>query len=418
MLLLNSPHNPTGRVLSRAELEAIAQACVEHDLIAVTDEVYEHLVYDGEHVPLATLPGMAERTLTISSAGKSFSFTGWKIGWCSGPPRSSPACAPRSSSCRSRAARRFRSPWPPRSTKPSATSRRCARRSCRPRPPARGLAAAGFGVTVPQGGYFVQGDVAALGVSDAAAWCRELPARAGIVAIPTSPFYDDADAGRTLVRFAFCKRPEVIEEAVARLAALRALVRSAAMGAMSGSASTEIDAPIEAVWAIVQDVESAPRWQRGIDSMQRARARRRGPRHPGGDRDRHEGQGLQLAPRFTYDAPARLSWVQERGDLKSLAGSWQLEDLGGGRTRACTSSSRPRRAAVALHQGRARGEAARGCSSTAAPPSSRRSPSARLAPGAAPTLAPAALGVRRRRLTRLPSRSRRREWRRCVAGAR
>ncbi len=86
MLVLNSPHNPTGRVLTRAELEGVARVCVEHDLIAVTDEVYEHLAYDGEHIPLATLPGMAERTLTISSAGKSFSFTGWKIGWCSGPP--------------------------------------------------------------------------------------------------------------------------------------------------------------------------------------------------------------------------------------------------------------------------------------------------------------------------------------------
>ena len=85
MLLLNSPHNPTGRVLTAAELEAIAAVCVEHDLVCVTDEVYEHLVYDGEHIPIATLPGMAERTLTISSVGKSFSFTGWKIGWCSGP---------------------------------------------------------------------------------------------------------------------------------------------------------------------------------------------------------------------------------------------------------------------------------------------------------------------------------------------
>ena len=85
MLLLNSPHNPTGRVLTRAELELIAAACVEHDLVCISDEVYEHLVYDGEHIPLATLPGMAERTLTISSVGKSFSFTGWKIGWCSGP---------------------------------------------------------------------------------------------------------------------------------------------------------------------------------------------------------------------------------------------------------------------------------------------------------------------------------------------
>ena len=85
VLLLNSPHNPTGRVLSRGELELIAAACIEHDLICVTDEVYEHLVYDGEHIPIATLPGMASRTLTISSVGKSFSFTGWKVGWCSGP---------------------------------------------------------------------------------------------------------------------------------------------------------------------------------------------------------------------------------------------------------------------------------------------------------------------------------------------
>ena len=85
VMLVNTPHNPTGRVLTRAELESIAEACIEHDLVCVTDEVYEHLVYDGEHIPIATLPGMAERTLTISSVGKSFSFTGWKIGWCSGP---------------------------------------------------------------------------------------------------------------------------------------------------------------------------------------------------------------------------------------------------------------------------------------------------------------------------------------------
>jgi N-succinyldiaminopimelate aminotransferase len=85
VLLLNTPHNPTGRVLTRAELELVAAACIEHDLVCVTDEVYEHLVYDGEHIPIATLPGMASRTLTISSVGKSFSFTGWKVGWCSGP---------------------------------------------------------------------------------------------------------------------------------------------------------------------------------------------------------------------------------------------------------------------------------------------------------------------------------------------
>jgi N-succinyldiaminopimelate aminotransferase len=221
MLLLNSPHNPTGRVLTRAELEAIARVCVEHDLIAVTDEVYEHLVFDGEHVPLATLPGMAERTLTISSAGKSFSFTGWKIGWCSGPPRLVAAV---------RSAKQFltfsgATPFQhaiaaaladaERHVAPLRASLRANRdRLC------DGLLAAGFGVSVPQGTYFVNADVAPLGVGDAGDWCRELPARAGLVAIPTSAFYDDPEAGRTLVRFAFCKRAAVIEEAVERLAAL------------------------------------------------------------------------------------------------------------------------------------------------------------------------------------------------------
>jgi N-succinyldiaminopimelate aminotransferase len=220
MLLLNSPHNPTGRVLTPAELAGIAAICVEHDLVAVTDEVYEHLVFDGEHVPLATLPGMAERTLTISSAGKSFSFTGWKVGWCSGPPALVGAV---------RAAKQFLtfSGATPlqhavaaaladaeRHVAPLCASLRANRDSL-----CAGLRAAGFGVNVPQGTYFVNADVAPLGVDDAAAWCRELPARIGVGGIPTSAFYDDARAGRTLVRFAFCKRADVIEEAVRRLSA-------------------------------------------------------------------------------------------------------------------------------------------------------------------------------------------------------
>jgi N-succinyldiaminopimelate aminotransferase len=219
-LVLNSPHNPTGRVLSREELEGVARVCVERDLVAITDEVYEHLVFDGEHVPLATLPGMAERTLTVSSAGKTFSFTGWKIGWCSGPPHLVGAA---------RAAKQFLSfaggtPLQhavatglddvERHVAPLVATLRANRdRLC------AGLLAAGFDVSVPQGTYFVNADGASVGVADGRAWCIELPARAGVAAIPTAAFYDDEEAGRTLVRFAFCKRPEVIDEAVARLVA-------------------------------------------------------------------------------------------------------------------------------------------------------------------------------------------------------
>ena len=218
MLVLNSPHNPTGRVLTRAELEGVARVCVEHDLIAVTDEVYEHLVFEGEHIPLATLPGMAERTLTISSAAKSFSFTGWKVGWCSGPPALVAAV---------RAAKQFLSysgGTPLQVAVAGAlvdadrhvAPRREALRAGRDRL-CEGLLAAGLEVSVPAGGYFVNADVAALGAADARQWCLALPERAGVVAIPTSAFYGHAEVGRTLVRFAFCKRPEVIDEAVQRL---------------------------------------------------------------------------------------------------------------------------------------------------------------------------------------------------------
>ncbi|MDP1848301.1 MAG: pyridoxal phosphate-dependent aminotransferase [Solirubrobacteraceae bacterium] len=218
MLVLNSPHNPTGRVLTRDELDGVARVCVEHDLVTVTDEVYEHLAYDGEHIPLATLPGMAQRTLTISSAAKSFSFTGWKVGWCSGPPQLVAGV---------RAAKQFLSysggtplqvavagalADAERHVAPLREAVRAGRdRLC------EGLLAAGLHVSVPQGGYFANADVAALGVTDAREWCRALPDRAGVVAIPTSAFYGHPEVGRTLVRFAFCKRPEVIDEAVDRL---------------------------------------------------------------------------------------------------------------------------------------------------------------------------------------------------------
>ncbi|MGA9857353.1 MAG: aminotransferase class I/II-fold pyridoxal phosphate-dependent enzyme [Solirubrobacteraceae bacterium] len=215
LLLLNTPHNPTGRVLSRAELELVAAACVEHDLVCVTDEVYEHLVFDGEHIPIATLPGMAQRTLTISSIGKSFSFTGWKIGWCSGPAELVAAARTvkqfltfaGGTPLQHAAAAALRLP---------ATDRDALRDDLRAKRDllCAGLRAAGLAPLTPAGTYFVNADVG----TDAVQWCRELPERCGVVAIPTSVFYDDKQAAPTLVRFAFCKRTEVIEEAAQRLA--------------------------------------------------------------------------------------------------------------------------------------------------------------------------------------------------------
>ena len=215
VLLLNTPHNPTGKVFSRQELELISEACIEHDLIAVTDEVYEHLVFDGEHVPLSTLPGMRERTLTISSLGKTFSVTGWKIGWATGPADLVAA---------TRTAKQFLTfaggtPF----QHAGAVALRLGdevydalARELRSKRDhlCDGLAGAGLEVLKPAGTYFANVDTA----RDGTAFCRELVERAGVVAIPTGVFYDDAEAGRTLVRFAFCKRAEVIDEAARRLA--------------------------------------------------------------------------------------------------------------------------------------------------------------------------------------------------------
>ncbi len=223
LVLVNSPHNPTGRVFAREELELIAAHCRKRDLLAVSDEVYEHLVFDGrEHVPLATLPGMAERTLTISSAGKTFSVTGWKIGW---------ACGPRALVAATQTVKQyltfvsgapFQHAIAHALTLPDAyfedflagmqakRDRLCA-----------GLEAAGFEVLRPAGTYFVTADIRALGEGDGRAFCLALPERAGVVAVPAVVFYDDEEAGRSLVRFAFCKRDEVLDEAVARLSRLQ-----------------------------------------------------------------------------------------------------------------------------------------------------------------------------------------------------
>jgi N-succinyldiaminopimelate aminotransferase len=217
LLLLNTPHNPTGRVLTRAELEHLAAVCVEHDLLCICDEVYEHLVFDGEHIPIATLPGMAQRTLTVSSVGKSFSFTGWKIGWCSGPAELVAAA---------RTVKQFltfaggtplqhAAAVALRAAGDGALDQLRVTLAANRDRLADGLRAAGLTPLRSQGTYFLNADVG----GDAVEFCRQLPERCGVVAIPTGVFYDDPQAGAALVRFAFCKRSEVIDEAARRLAA-------------------------------------------------------------------------------------------------------------------------------------------------------------------------------------------------------
>jgi N-succinyldiaminopimelate aminotransferase len=222
IVLLNTPHNPTGKVFSQAELELICSLAREHDAWVISDEVYEHLVFDGAaHIPVATLPAMAERTITISSAGKTFSATGWKVGWLHGPADAVAAA---------RTVKQFLTYVASGPFQPAvavalglgddvylalASSLQNKRDLL-----CDGLSAAGLKVARPAGTYFVIADAAPLGVSDAVTFCRQMPALCGVVGVPVSVFCDDKDAARTLVRFAFCKRDEVLHEAVARLAAL------------------------------------------------------------------------------------------------------------------------------------------------------------------------------------------------------
>ncbi|GAA2686095.1 pyridoxal phosphate-dependent aminotransferase [Actinoplanes palleronii] len=218
LVLLNTPHNPTGKVFTPAELALIADLCQRHDTYAVTDEVYEHLVFDAPHTPLAGLPGMRERTLRISSAGKTFSCTGWKVGWATGPARLVSAVL------RVKQFLTFVNAAPLQPAVAVAlrlpdayfTGFTATLRANQDRLVA-GLTAAGFGVLPAEGTYFVTADIRPLGGTDGVEFCRELPGRAGVVAVPTQVFYDHQDAGRHLIRFAFCKRAEVIDDAVDRL---------------------------------------------------------------------------------------------------------------------------------------------------------------------------------------------------------
>src|ERR671910_641052 len=222
LVLLHTPHNPTGKVFDRTELEAVAALCRERDVLAVTDEVYEHLVYDGRpHVPLCTLDGMAERTVTISSAGKTFSFTGWKVGWATGPRELVAAVQTAKQYLTFVSGAPFQPAVAVALGLPDAyfAELTAALQGKRDRLCA-GLRAAGLSVFEPAGTYFVTADIRPLGFADGRDFCARLPHAAGVVAVPTVVFYDDEDAGRPLVRFAFCKRDAVIDEAAARLARL------------------------------------------------------------------------------------------------------------------------------------------------------------------------------------------------------
>ncbi|MCQ4081661.1 pyridoxal phosphate-dependent aminotransferase [Streptomyces sp. RB6PN25] len=222
LILLNTPHNPTGTVLTRAELAAIAQLAVERDLLVVTDEVYEHLVFDGEHVPLVTFPGMRDRTVTISSAGKTFSFTGWKVGWVTASPGLVNAVRTAKQFLTYVASGPFQYAVAEALRLPDtyfshlADDLRAKRDLL-----SNGLVEAGFDVFRPAGTYFVTTDIRPLGDDDGFAFCRSLPARCGVVAIPNAVFYNDTNGGTAFVRFAFCKRTEVLHDAISRLKQLR-----------------------------------------------------------------------------------------------------------------------------------------------------------------------------------------------------
>jgi aspartate/methionine/tyrosine aminotransferase len=223
-ILVNTPHNPTGKVFTREELAFIAGLCVEHDVICWSDEVYERLVYEGEHISIATLPGMRARTVTLSSLGKTFSLTGWKIGWAVAPPELTRAV---------RGAHQFMtfcSVTPmqhaaaaalaaPQDYYDSLTAEYRARRDLL----VGELSRLGFDVRAPAGSYFICAGIGAFADATQAgadvAFCRRLVAEGGVAAIPPSAFYADPALGAGYVRFAFCKREDTLRAAVARLAA-------------------------------------------------------------------------------------------------------------------------------------------------------------------------------------------------------
>lgn len=220
LLLLNTPHNPTGRVLDAAELKELADLVIRHDAYCVTDEVYDRLVFEGTHVSIATLPGMRERTVTIHSLGKTFSLTGFKVGWAAAPAPLAKAVATAhqfvtfatATPFQHAAAAALRAPQ-------SYFDEFLAEYRARREYLVGALRNAGFAVTAPQGAYFVMADIRPLGWDDDVAFCRHLIEEVGVAAIPPTAFYENHAHGRFLTRWAFCKKRETMEAGVARMRA-------------------------------------------------------------------------------------------------------------------------------------------------------------------------------------------------------
>jgi len=220
LVVVNTPHNPTGRVFTKEELSQIAALCVEHDALCLTDEVYERLIFEGEHVSMATLPGMRERTITMNSTGKTFSLTGWKIGYATAPAPLAKALATAHQFATFAVATPFQHAMAvalrsPKSYYDQFVADYRARRDFL----VEALAQCGFAVRAPQGAYFALADIRPLGWDDDVLFCRHLVEKVGVAAIPPTAFYEHKDEGRFLVRFAFCKKDETLRAGVERLRA-------------------------------------------------------------------------------------------------------------------------------------------------------------------------------------------------------
>ena len=219
LMLINTPHNPTGTVLNAEERQAVADLAIEHDLVVVTDEVYEHLTFDEhQHVPLSTLPGMSERTVSISSAGKTFSFTGWKVGWVSGPADLVAAVE----GAKNWLTYSSGAPLQPAIAKALNEYdgfHQALRQELQHKRDlmTTALDEIGFDVRVPEGTYFITTDIRPLGASDGHEFCQRMAREVGVVAIPSAAFYDDLSEGAPLVRWAFCKQESVLLEGLERL---------------------------------------------------------------------------------------------------------------------------------------------------------------------------------------------------------